>query len=208
MRKRRTGRDDRLARRFPPITVFSSPSERRRGLLRCGQLVFPCALGRTGVTHFKREGDGATPAGRYRLLSLYMRPDRGVRPRTALPLLVMRKNDGWCEDARHGRYNCPIRLPSSAGHETMWRDDRLYDLVGILDWNFSPRVRGRGSAIFLHLCREELRPTAGCIALRLGDLRLLLANSGPGTEIIVAAKPRKRRAPPRDRCRVAGLRRS
>jgi L,D-peptidoglycan transpeptidase YkuD (ErfK/YbiS/YcfS/YnhG family) len=104
----------------------------------------------------------------------------------------MRPDEGWCEDPRHGRYNCPIRLPSSAGHETMWRDDRLYDIVGVLDWNLRPRVRYRGSAIFLHLCRAGFGPTAGCIALRGGDLQRLLAAAGPSPEFLVAAKPRRR----------------
>ncbi len=153
-----------------------------------------CALGRSGVTHLKREGDGATPAGRLRLLSLIVRPDRGPLPRAALRRRVLRRNDGWCEDRESGSYNRPIRLPSAAGHETMWRDDRLYDVVGVLDWNLSPRVRRRGSAIFLHLARPGYAPTAGCIALNRRDLGLLLAAAGPRPVFLVDAKPRRRRA--------------
>ena len=104
----------------------------------------------------------------------------------------MRRNDGWCEDSRHGRYNCPIRLPSSSGHETMWRDDHLYDVVGVLDWNMRPRVRGRGSAIFLHLARPGYGPTAGCIALEKHDFARLLAVAGPRPCFSIRAKPRKR----------------
>jgi L,D-peptidoglycan transpeptidase YkuD (ErfK/YbiS/YcfS/YnhG family) len=144
----------------------------------------------------KREGDGATPAGRYRLLSLYVRRDRLPGPRAALPTYAMRRDDGWCEDVRSGRYNRPIRLPAADGHETMWRDDRLYDIVGVLDWNLAPRIRGRGSAIFLHLARPGLKPTAGCIALRLPDLKRLLEAAGPRPEFLVAAKPRKSAAKP------------
>jgi L,D-peptidoglycan transpeptidase YkuD (ErfK/YbiS/YcfS/YnhG family) len=156
-------------------------------------LTLPCALGRSGIAYLKREGDGATPAGRLRLVSLYARRDRIIGPRTGLPIRPMRKHDGWCEDKRHGRYNCPIRLPSAAGHESMWRDDRLYDIVGVLDWNFRPRVRGRGSAIFLHLCRPGFKPTAGCIALRLPDLKRLLAAAGPRPEFLIGASPRTAR---------------
>lgn len=190
MRKLRTDEKAPLARARRPITVFSSPGERHRGLLRCGALSLPCAIGRSGVLHLKREGDGGTPAGRHRLLSLYVRRDRLPGPRSPLAIRAMRKNDGWSEDVRHGRYNCPIRLPSSAGHETMWREDSLYDIVGVLDWNMRPRVRGRGSAIFLHLCRPGFKPTAGCIALRLEDLKRLLAACGPHAEFLVATKPR------------------
>ncbi len=103
----------------------------------------------------------------------------------------MRQNDGWCEDPTSGRYNCPIRLPSAAGHDRMWRNDHLYDVVGVLDWNMSPRIRGRGSAIFLHLARPGYAPTAGCIALSSRDLRLLLAAAGPRPEFVIGAKPRR-----------------
>jgi L,D-peptidoglycan transpeptidase YkuD (ErfK/YbiS/YcfS/YnhG family) len=186
-KKRRTG----LASDLRVITVFSSPRERHRGLLRCGPLQLPCALGRSGLMHLKREGDGATPAGRMRLLSLVLRPDRGPPPVSALPSCVMRPNDGWCEDKTSGRYNRPIRLPATDGHETMWRADHLYDMVGIFDWNLSPRIRGRGSAIFLHLARPGYGPTAGCIALSRRDLRLLLAAAGPRPVFVVGDKPRR-----------------
>ena len=139
----------------------------------------------------KREGDGATPAGRLRLLSLIVRPDR-ARPRSALSIRALRKSDGWCEDSRHGSYNRPIQLPSPAGHETMWREDRLYDIVGVLDWNISPRASRRGSAIFLHLARPGYGPTAGCIALNRRDLCLVLAAAGRHPRFLVSPGPRKR----------------
>jgi L,D-peptidoglycan transpeptidase YkuD (ErfK/YbiS/YcfS/YnhG family) len=157
-------------------------------------LVLPCAIGSGGVTHLKREGDGATPAGRHRLMSLYFRHDRTPPPPTPLRFRPMRRHDAWCEDPGHGRYNRPVRLPptqTAAAHDSMWRDDHLYDVVGLLDWNISPRVNGRGSAIFLHLCRPGHQPTAGCIALERRHLALLLAAAGPQPEFLVAAKPRK-----------------
>jgi L,D-peptidoglycan transpeptidase YkuD (ErfK/YbiS/YcfS/YnhG family) len=186
-----------VARAPRRITVFSLPRERSRGVLRCGALTFSCALGRSGVTHLKREGDGATPAGRLRLIFLYWRRDRLSQPPSGVRGRPLRRHDGWCEDPAHGRYNQPIRLPSAAGHEAMWRDDRLYDIVGVLDWNMRPRVRGRGSAIFLHLCRPGYAPTAGCIALTLADLRRLLAAAGSHPEFLIGEKPRKlsRRVP-------------
>jgi L,D-peptidoglycan transpeptidase YkuD (ErfK/YbiS/YcfS/YnhG family) len=75
----------------------------------------------------------------------------------------------------------------------MWREDRLYDMVGILDWNVTPRASGRGSAIFLHLARPDFAPTAGCIALQRDDLLRLLAAAGRRPEFLVATKPRKAR---------------
>ncbi len=59
------------------------------------------------------------------------------------------------------------------GHEELWRGDRLYDFIGVLDYNLRPAVRGRGSAIFFHVATDDLGPTAGCVALRLRDLARL-----------------------------------
>ena len=130
--------------------------------------------------------------GRYRLLHLYYRHDRtAVPPPARGSVSVLRREQGWCEAPRHGSYNRLLRLPSQAGHETMWRDDRLYDVVGVLDWNIRPRASYRGSAIFLHLARVGYTPTEGCIALAERDLRRLLA-AVPRPEFLVMAKPRKR----------------
>ena len=67
----------------------------------------------------------------------------------------------------------------------MWREDRLYDVVGILDYNIRPRVRGRGSAIFLHLARPDLSPTQGCVALGAEDMRRLLSRLSGKVLLIV-----------------------
>jgi L,D-peptidoglycan transpeptidase YkuD (ErfK/YbiS/YcfS/YnhG family) len=172
------------------ITVISLPGG--RAFLRAGALVLRCAIGRGGISWRKREGDGATPAGRLRLLGLRIRSDRVLPPLTRLPLHTIRPGDGWCDAPTHGRYNRPVRLPAAASHERMWREDHLYDVVGVLDWNVRPRSSNRGSAIFLHLARPGYAPTEGCIALAAGDLRRLLA-AVPHPEFLVMAKSRKRR---------------
>ena len=151
-----------------------------------------CAIGRGGISWRKREGDGATPAGRLRLLDLHIRRDRVLPPTTPLPLRTIRRGDGWCDAPGDGRYNRTVRLPTPASHERMWREDHLYDVVGVLDWNVRPRASNHGSAIFLHLARAGYVPTEGCIALAPNDLRRLLA-AVPRPEFLVMAKPRKRR---------------
>lgn len=165
------------------LRVHSLPGNRTRGCLSAGALVVPCALGRAGPTRAKREGDGGTPVGRFRLLGIAYRADRRPRPRTLLPVKEIRPDDGWCDDPRDRRYNRPIRLPDPASHERMWRDDGLYDLVLDIAWNRGPIRRGRGSAIFLHLATRGFRPTEGCVALQPPALRRLLARLGPRTWI-------------------------
>jgi L,D-peptidoglycan transpeptidase YkuD (ErfK/YbiS/YcfS/YnhG family) len=160
------------------IRVRPRPGCATEGLLRIGPHVFACRLGRTGLTAFKREGDGATPIGRMRLVSGWYRADRRRRPDTLLRLAPAPADAGWCDDMTDGRYNRPVRLPCRASHETIRRDDGVYDVVVVLDWNLTRRTLGRGSAIFLHLTRPEGTPTAGCVAVSTRDMDRLLKLAG------------------------------
>jgi L,D-peptidoglycan transpeptidase YkuD (ErfK/YbiS/YcfS/YnhG family) len=145
----------------------------------------PCALGRGGVTRDKREGDGATPAGIFPLRALRYRADRVGHPATGLERIPIQPADGWCDDPDDPAYNRPVRLPFPAHHERMHRPDGLYDLVVPLGYNDDPVVPGRGSAIFLHVCRPDRGPTEGCIAIARDDLLALLVLCGPGTRLRV-----------------------
>jgi L,D-peptidoglycan transpeptidase YkuD (ErfK/YbiS/YcfS/YnhG family) len=165
------------------IRVFRSPLDRRRGRIVAGSLTIPCALGRGGTTRFKREGDGATPVGRFRLLGCFYRADRGRRPPTRLPAAAIGPADGWCDDPSDRRYNRPVGLPYPARHERMWREDHLYDVVLDIAWNRGPVVRSRGSAIFLHLAQPDFAPTEGCVAVPKRMAARLLERIGPNTEI-------------------------
>ncbi|MEQ8814988.1 MAG: L,D-transpeptidase family protein [Thalassobaculum sp.] len=160
-----------------------------RGILATDTGEWPCALGRGGLTDAKREGDGATPIGRFPLRRLFYRPDREPPPATALPTLPLAENLGWCDDPRASAdYNRLVRLPFAPGHERMWRDDGLYDLVVELGYNDAPPVPGLGSAIFLHLARPDWGPTEGCVAMARDDLLAVLAGAGASSEIDVARR--------------------
>ena len=145
-----------------------------KGFLDLRGLRFPCLLGHKGRSFIKCEGDGKSPKGKWRLLNLYYRPDRLGRFNCALAMTAMKASDGWCDDKSHGRYNQKVHLPFQGSHELMWRSDEAYDLVVTTSHNQRPRVKGAGSAIFLHLWREGAQGTQGCIALRPKDLRRLL----------------------------------
>ena len=154
------------------------------GLLRFRGETLRCALGAGGIRADKSEGDGATPAGLLPIRRLLWRADRGPRPASALPAEPIAPEDGWCDDPVHADYNRPIRLPHAARHETLWREDAVYDVIGVLGWNDMPVRRGRGSAIFLHLARPGLPPTEGCVALPDAELRRLLAAGMTAIEVI------------------------
>ena len=167
------------------LLVRAKPGDRTRGWLLAGPLALPVALGRSGIKADKREGDGGTPRGTFRLRQVWWRADRSPRPRTSLPVRPIRPDDGWCEDPRDRHYNRPIRLPADRPGDRLWRTDRLYDVIVELDHNTRPRVAGRGSAVFVHAARPGFAPTAGCVALEVQALRQLIARAGPATRIVI-----------------------
>lgn len=162
------------------IRVFASPGA-RQGRLEAEELSLKCALGKGGPVPDKQEGDGGTPLGDWPLRKLHYRADKGGAPLTGLPSQAIDRLDGWCDDPADPAYNRPVRLPYPASHETMWREDGLYDLVVELGYNDDPVVPGKGSAIFLHIARPDYAPTEGCVALAEPDLRRLLARCGVQT---------------------------
>jgi L,D-peptidoglycan transpeptidase YkuD (ErfK/YbiS/YcfS/YnhG family) len=158
------------SRRLSLLRVRSRAGDRARGWLTAGPFRIPCALGHEGIVRMKREGDKGTPAGRFRLLWGYYRLDRVWLRASGAPLKPLRRDQGWCEDPTSPRYNRPVRLPARDCTDRMWREDHLYDVIFVLDQNFSRRAKGRGSAIFFHLARVGLTPTAGCVAISLADM--------------------------------------
>ena len=154
--------------RVRPLAV-----DRAKGWLAAGPVRIACALGPAGIVRLKREGDRGTPAGRFPLLWAYYRPDRWRALAGGVALKPLRPDQGWSENPASPRYNRPVRLPAADCTDRMWREDRLYDLVFVLDQNFSRRAKGKGSAIFFHLARPGLTPTAGCVAIAPADMRRL-----------------------------------
>jgi L,D-peptidoglycan transpeptidase YkuD (ErfK/YbiS/YcfS/YnhG family) len=65
----------------------------------------------------------------------------------------------------------------------MWREDSLYDICFVLDYNYSRRIKGRGSAIFFHLARPGLTPTAGCVAISRENMRKLAPRLAKGARM-------------------------
>jgi L,D-peptidoglycan transpeptidase YkuD (ErfK/YbiS/YcfS/YnhG family) len=111
-----------------------------------------------------------------------------------LPVRAIRRHDGWCDASADRNYNRPVRLPYAASAERLWREDALYDVVVVLDYNKRPRVRGRGSAIFMHVARPGYAPTEGCIALARGHLLRLLERLPARAAIGVLAKKKSARS--------------
>ncbi len=146
----------------------------------------PCSIGRGGIRPAcdKQEGDGASPAGTWRLRGLYWRADRRAEPFTCLRAMPLGPQQGWAECPDDTAYNAPVRHPHSHPADRMARGDRLYDLCVVTDHN-EERVPGLGSAIFVHLWRKPRHPTAGCIAFRHTDLVWILAHWTPNSRLLI-----------------------
>ncbi|ETR77801.1 hypothetical protein X566_09175 [Afipia sp. P52-10] len=167
------------------IRVRRKAGEPTKGVLLLDGQPIPVALGRGGLIANKFEGDGGTPIGIFRPLRLWWRKDRHLRPATRLPVHAIRPDDGWCEDPSSRHYNRPVRLSPGSTADRLMRADHLYDFIVEIDHNSRPRVKRRGSAVFLHLARPAFAPTAGCIAMTRPAMLRLLARLGPDTRIVV-----------------------
>jgi L,D-peptidoglycan transpeptidase YkuD (ErfK/YbiS/YcfS/YnhG family) len=160
-------------------------SENDATWLDWGQGKRRCAVGKGGIGIKGGEGDGITPRGLWPIRQVLWRPDRIEKPETILPLRAIAPDDGWCDAPGDPHYNELVKLPYAASHEELWRFDHVYDLVAVIGYNDAPVVAGKGSAIFLHLAQPNFGPTAGCVALTLGDALAALKQLQPGDQLQV-----------------------
>lgn len=153
-----------------------------RGVRFQGQL-YPCTIGKSGITRNKREGDKATPAGIHRIVGMLYRPDRIPAPVPwAMPI---GPRDLWSDDGTQGDYNSLVQAPYPHSHEVLRRADPLYDLVILTDWNWPDAVAGRGSAIFIHQQRRPGYPTEGCVAFSRAHLHQIAVRLTRYSRLIV-----------------------
>jgi L,D-peptidoglycan transpeptidase YkuD (ErfK/YbiS/YcfS/YnhG family) len=123
--------------------------------------------------------------GVWPMRQVFWREDRLARPATGLPIDALIPEAGWCDDPSSPLYNFPVALPFPLSHEKLWREDGVYDVIVVLGYNDDPPVRGKGSAIFLHLARAGYEPTQGCVAVSLPDLRRLLPRLGRQVRLVI-----------------------
>ena len=93
---------------------------------------------------------------------------------------------GWCDDPKSNFYNQQIKLPSKFSYEKLYRNDRIYDLLAVLNYNLNPVIKNKGSGIFIHIAKKNYKPTAGCIALKKADLIGLLQAIKKNTKIKIS----------------------
>ena len=144
------------------------------GFLKYKNLKFRCALGEAGIGEKKIEGDCITPKGKYKITKVYYRADRIKKIKSNFRLYKIKKNMGWCADPRSKSYNKLIKLPTTFINEKLYRKDKLYDLILVLNYNLEPVIKNKGSAIFIHIANKNYKKTKGCISLKKKDLMFIL----------------------------------
>jgi len=145
-----------------------------------------CSIGKSGITNFKKEGDLATPKGVFKLGLLYYRKDRNKSLKCKIRKRVIKKSMGWCDDSRSKKYNKEITFPFKYGAEKLYRKDNIYDLFINIKYNFCPVIKGKGSAIFLHITDSKYKPTKWCVAVSKNDFLKILPLINKETRISIS----------------------
>ena len=149
---------------------------KKSGYLKYKNFKFRCALGKGGIAKKKKEGDNITPKGTFKINKIYYRADKIKKLKTFFKKIKIKKNMGWCDDPMSKFYNQQINLPTKFGHEKLYRNDNIYDIIAVLNYNIRPTVKNKGSAIFIHIAKKNYQPTLGCIAMKKKNLLFLLKN--------------------------------
>lgn len=171
------------------LIVQTDAAETSLGWATLGPRRWRCTVGEGGIREDKVEGDAATPSGEYPLRRVYFRNDRLVLPKIRLPARPIAEHDGWCDDPRSPTYNRLVHVPNDWSAEKLWREDGVYDLVVVVGYNDDPPEGEWGSAIFLHIAREDYAPTRGCVAFSQADLLELLPLLDRETRLRVLTLP-------------------
>jgi L,D-peptidoglycan transpeptidase YkuD (ErfK/YbiS/YcfS/YnhG family) len=148
-----------------------------------------CALGKRGIGYKKKEGDLITPKGLYKIKYILYRKDRIKVINSKLKKIVIKRNTGWCDDPRSTKYNTLIKLPSNYSHEKLYKKENVYDVILVLNYNMSPVIKNKGSAIFIHVAKNNYEKTEGCVAIK--KVQLLKIIKELKTKTIVKIVTRK-----------------
>jgi len=146
---------------------------------------YKCSVGKYGLTRKKKEGDCKTPIGTFSIVKCLYRPDRIKKPDTNIPCKKIYKNSAWCDDTKSKYYNKMIKVPSKFQYEKLFRKDDCYNIILVLNYNMSPIIKGKGSAIFIHIAKKNYKPTRGCVAIKMQNLFEILKKINKSSKVII-----------------------
>lgn len=144
------------------------------------------AIGKHGMTDRKKEGDGKTPIGRFRLGTGF---GTDPAPVGKWPYIVAGPHDYWVDDPESDDYNTWVRYEGDPARR--WRSfERLaiepYALAAVIRYNEDPFVKGKGSAIFFHVWGGPDSHSAGCVTVAKDDVRRVLSWLDPVAQPVIA----------------------
>ena len=157
----------------------------KNGFLQNQDQKYKCSIGYNGLNKNKNEGDGCTPIGTFKINKILYRPDKINIHQFNIESEVIEKKHGWCDDINSDSYNQKIEFPFEQSAEHLHRNDDLYDIICVIDYNLNPIVKGKGSAIFLHVVRDDYSPTQGCIAIKKDELLQIAHNLIEDSTILI-----------------------
>ena len=153
-----------------------------KNYLTYNKLKLKCAVGKKGIGNKRKEGDLITPKGQFKIKYILYRKDR-LNISTKLKKKVIKKNMGWCDDPKSSHYNKLVRLPFAYKHEKLFKKENIYDIILVLNYNMSPIKKNKGSAIFIHVAKNNFKKTEGCVAIKKLSLVKLIGKINPNTKV-------------------------
>ena len=156
-----------------------------KNYLTYNKLKVKCAIGKKGIGIKKKEGDLITPTGQFKIKYILYRKDR-VNITTKLKKIIIKKNMGWCNDPKTSDYNKLVKLPFAYSHEKLFRKNNIYDIILVLNYNMSPVKKNKGSAIFIHVAKNDFKKTEGCVAIRKPNLIKLVNEINSNTKVKIS----------------------
>ena len=144
-----------------------------------------CAIGKKGIGYKKKEGDLITPSGQFKIKYILYRRDR-VKISTKIKKKIIKKNMGWCDDPKSSHYNKLVKLPFAYNYEKLFKKENIYDIIVVLNYNMNPVKKNKGSAIFIHIAKNNFKKTEGCVAIKKLNLIKLIKEIGPYTKVKIS----------------------
>jgi len=144
-----------------------------------------CAIGKKGIGYKRKEGDLITPLGEFNIKYILYRKDR-VKVSSKLKKKVIKKNMGWCDDPKSNHYNKLVKLPFDYKHEKLYKNENIYDIILVLNYNMNPIKKNQGSAIFIHVAKNNFKRTKGCVAIKKISLIKLIKKINPYTKVKIS----------------------
>ncbi len=142
--------------------------------------------GRNGVSTDKREGDGCTPGGLYRLGYAF---GNKPQPPTGMAYRAITADSLWIDDPNSKYYNQWVEGMDGADWtscEHLATNIVSYAYAVVVEYNTPPdTIAGKGSAIFFHIGNK---PSSGCVVVTeetlLSILKWLSADENPSVLIV------------------------